>query len=280
MRRACAFAGQGAGFDRRPGEAFDEDAETLLFGKTLSTPDHLVRGIDTGIAKAGTAFTEAALFLHGATIAANTILERAGAKTALITTEGFRDVYEIGRIDRPDSYNMFFQKHEPLVERAPLRGERARSGLRRGRMPARRRRGRGARPRHRRMRHGGGRDPVPALLPQPRARDPGEGGPGGGAPPFVRLGFPRAVPEVPGVRAHVDRRRERLYRRDRGSPETGGLRRIVPDGAVDGRVVRGRTGAELLRADARIRPGGRRDRRSGSRTRSPSTWAAPRPRPG
>ena len=39
-------------------------------------------------------------------------------ETALITTEGFRDVYEIGRINRPDAYNLFFQKHVPLVERA------------------------------------------------------------------------------------------------------------------------------------------------------------------
>ena len=56
--------------------------------------------------------------MHGSTIAINTILERTGARTALITTEGFRDVYEIGRINRPDSYNLFFGKHEPLVERA------------------------------------------------------------------------------------------------------------------------------------------------------------------
>ncbi len=97
---------------------FDEEAGTLFFGKTLSTPDHLVEGIESGVARAGTGFTDAGLFLHGSTIAINTILERTGAKTALITTEGFRDVYEIGRINRPDSYNLFFQKHEPLVERA------------------------------------------------------------------------------------------------------------------------------------------------------------------
>ncbi len=68
--------------------------------------------------KAGTDYASAGLFLHGSTIAVNTILERTGARTALITTEGFRDVYEIGRINRPDSYNLFFQKPEPLVERA------------------------------------------------------------------------------------------------------------------------------------------------------------------
>ena len=46
------------------------------------------------------------------------MLERTGAKTALVTTEGFRDVYEIGRINRPDAYNLYFQKHKPLIERA------------------------------------------------------------------------------------------------------------------------------------------------------------------
>ena len=46
------------------------------------------------------------------------MLERTGAKTALLITEGFRDIYEIGRINRPDAYNLFFQKHVPLIERA------------------------------------------------------------------------------------------------------------------------------------------------------------------
>ena len=46
------------------------------------------------------------------------MLERTGAKTALLITEGFRDVYEIGRVNRPDAYNLYFKKHKPLVERA------------------------------------------------------------------------------------------------------------------------------------------------------------------
>jgi N-methylhydantoinase A len=98
--------------------AFDARSGALTFGKTLSTPDHLVEGITAGVEKAGTRYAEAGLFLHGSTIAINTILERTGAKTALIITEGFRDIYEIGRINRPDAYNLFFRKHEPLVERA------------------------------------------------------------------------------------------------------------------------------------------------------------------
>jgi N-methylhydantoinase A len=98
--------------------AFDERGRRLLLGKTLSTPARLVEGVSQGIAKAGTRFADAALFLHGSTVAINTLLERTGARTALLVTEGFRDIYEIGRINRPDAYNLFFRKHVPLVERA------------------------------------------------------------------------------------------------------------------------------------------------------------------
>src|SRR2546430_253305 len=55
--------------------------------------------------------------LHGSTIAINTVLEKSGAKTALITTSGFRDVYAIGRGNRPDAFNLFFHRPRPLVPR-------------------------------------------------------------------------------------------------------------------------------------------------------------------
>ena len=97
---------------------FDDKTGALSFGKVLSTPKRLVDGINRGVEKAGSDYRSAGLFLHGSTVAINAILERAGAKTALLITEGFRDVYEIGRINRPDAYNLFFQKHVPLVERA------------------------------------------------------------------------------------------------------------------------------------------------------------------
>lgn len=97
---------------------FDAKTRQLAFGKSLSTPSRLVDGINAGVAKTGTEYAQAGLFLHGSTIAINTILERKGAKTALLTTDGFRDIYEIGRINRPDAYNLFFRKHEPLIERA------------------------------------------------------------------------------------------------------------------------------------------------------------------
>src|SRR5436309_831728 len=97
---------------------FDDKTGQLTFGKALSRPHRLVDGIAAGVAKAQSNYRAAGLFLHGSTLAINTILERTGAKTALIITRGFRDIYEIGRINRPDAYNLFFQKHRPLVERA------------------------------------------------------------------------------------------------------------------------------------------------------------------
>jgi N-methylhydantoinase A len=97
---------------------FDDRSGALVFGKALSTPGRLVDGISAGVEKAGSDYAAAELFLHGSTVAINTVLERTGARTALIITQGFRDIYEIGRINRPDAYNLFFGKHVPLVERA------------------------------------------------------------------------------------------------------------------------------------------------------------------
>jgi len=98
--------------------SFDERTGASFLGKTLTTPAHLVDGIANGVHKAGTPFADTRLFLHGTTIAINTMLERTGAPTALLTTRGFRDIYEIGRINRPDAYNLFFRKHTPLVKRS------------------------------------------------------------------------------------------------------------------------------------------------------------------
>src|SRR6185295_8153159 len=98
--------------------AFDEAEGRLMFGKALSTHGALVDGIQNTMDGAGVNSADAHLFLHGSTIAINTLLERTGARTALLVTEGFRDIYEIGRVNRPDAYNLFFRKHVPLVDRS------------------------------------------------------------------------------------------------------------------------------------------------------------------
>ncbi|WP_417583511.1 hydantoinase/oxoprolinase family protein [Pelagibacterium sp.] len=97
--------------------AFDEDGQVLAFGKALSTYGALVEGIEHTVDDAGVELAKATLFLHGSTVVINNLLERTGAKSGLITTRGFRDIYEIGRINRPDAYNLQFKKHQPLVPR-------------------------------------------------------------------------------------------------------------------------------------------------------------------
>src|SRR5438128_12068386 len=69
--------------------AFDERTGKLTFGKALSTPQRLVEGINAGVAKAESAYKSAGLFLHGSTIAINTILDATAATTALPIPEAF-----------------------------------------------------------------------------------------------------------------------------------------------------------------------------------------------
>ena len=99
---------------------FDEANGSLVLAKALSTPAELARGVLDGLTKASVRFDEIATLIHGSTVVVNAIIERKGAKTALVTTKGFRDVYEIGRINRPESFNPRFRKHRPLVPREDI----------------------------------------------------------------------------------------------------------------------------------------------------------------
>ena len=96
---------------------FDEAQGTVTPGKALSTPANLVDGIMSAMVRTTDSPAAIDLMIHGSTVVINSIIERQGAKTALITTKGFRDVYEIGRINRPESFNLFFRKHRPLIPR-------------------------------------------------------------------------------------------------------------------------------------------------------------------
>lgn len=94
-----------------------EDGGTLRVGKTLSTPRDLIDGIMNGLWVAGTTPADASAIVHGSTVVINALIERKGAPTALITTRGFRDIYEIGRINRPDAFDLAFEQHRPLIPR-------------------------------------------------------------------------------------------------------------------------------------------------------------------
>jgi N-methylhydantoinase A len=96
---------------------FDDVAGRFVQAKSLTTPHHLVQGIIDCIRKSGLAAAAIDELIHGSTIAINTLIERNGAKTGLVVTRGTRDVYIIGRGNRPEAYNLFFHRHRPLVPR-------------------------------------------------------------------------------------------------------------------------------------------------------------------
>jgi N-methylhydantoinase A len=96
---------------------FDDADRRFVQAKSLTTPAQLGQGVIDCIRKS--ALTAAAVdeLIHGSTIAINTLIERKGAKTGLVVTRGTRDVYIIGRGNRPEAYSLFFHRHRPLVPR-------------------------------------------------------------------------------------------------------------------------------------------------------------------
>ena len=81
--------------------------------KVFSTPDDPSRAIAEALEKIGS--RDSLILLHGTTVGTNTLLQRKGARVALVTTAGFEDVIEIGRQARPKLYDFFFDRVEPLV---------------------------------------------------------------------------------------------------------------------------------------------------------------------
>jgi N-methylhydantoinase A len=90
------------------------DGVDLATGKVPSTPADQSEGV---IAGAHTVTDGAERFLHGTTVATNALLERTGARTALVTSPGYEDVLEIGRQDRPSLYDPAARRPQPLVPR-------------------------------------------------------------------------------------------------------------------------------------------------------------------
>lgn len=92
------------------------DGTALRTGKTSSTADQSDGVLDGATEHLGG--RKADLLLHGTTVATNALLERKGARTALVTTNGFADVVEIGRQDRPSLYDTLADRAEPLAGRS------------------------------------------------------------------------------------------------------------------------------------------------------------------
>ncbi len=89
--------------------------------KLLTTPDAperaILEGLDILLHQADVTAADIDVLIHGTTLATNAIIERKGARTAMITTEGFRDVIELGKENRFDQYDLNIDKPEPLVPR-------------------------------------------------------------------------------------------------------------------------------------------------------------------
>ena len=100
---------------------YEVETDRLEFAKTPSTPADQSEGVANGIRELVKRLdidpAEIHFFLHGTTVATNTLLQRRGARTALVATEGFRDVLQIGRQERPHLYDWKLRWPEPLVPR-------------------------------------------------------------------------------------------------------------------------------------------------------------------
>lgn len=100
--------------------------------KVLTAPDHpataVLEGVERTLAQAAAQHAKVRTIVHGTTLATNAIIERKGARTALLTTRGFRDALETARELRYDLYDAFIQFPEPLVPRRHRIGITERTG--------------------------------------------------------------------------------------------------------------------------------------------------------
>ena len=101
---------------------FNTESKEIFTTKISSTPKDQSVGLISGIEKIAkkvglNSYKEISSFIHGTTVATNALLERKGVKTALITTEGCRDVFEIGTQRRPHLYDFWAKRPKPFIPR-------------------------------------------------------------------------------------------------------------------------------------------------------------------
>jgi N-methylhydantoinase A len=96
--------------------AYDEVSNELVIAKASTTMD-IATGVADSLDKAKIKASAADYFIHGSTVAINTVIERKGVRTGLLTTQGFRDVLEIARGNIINSFDLMFTTAEPLVPR-------------------------------------------------------------------------------------------------------------------------------------------------------------------
>ena len=99
--------------------AVDEQGD-IRTAKTLTTPGRLHDGVLAALEQLELDWAGTRAITHGTTAGLNAFLERRGASVALLTTRGFRDVYELGRANRPEMYNIRYRQPTPLVARRSI----------------------------------------------------------------------------------------------------------------------------------------------------------------
>ncbi len=101
--------------------AIREDTGEITVVKCPTTPDDPSRGVISGLSSLFESLSisggDLSIAVHSTTLVTNTVIERKGAKTALLTTKGFKDVLEIGRENRITVYDIFEEKLKPLIPR-------------------------------------------------------------------------------------------------------------------------------------------------------------------
>ncbi len=98
--------------------AFDMERGEVAYAKALTTYGDLVDGVMACVDEAGVDLARALLVKHGTTLVINTLLQRSGAKAALVTTKGFRDTLELARGNRTNPFDIGFRRAPPLIPRA------------------------------------------------------------------------------------------------------------------------------------------------------------------
>jgi N-methylhydantoinase A len=97
--------------------AYDDESRSVVFTKSPTTYDNFVAGVLDCFAKAKLDPGAASFVNHGTTLVINALIQRKGAKAALVTTRGFRDVLEIARGNRPDPFDLHYRRDDPLIPR-------------------------------------------------------------------------------------------------------------------------------------------------------------------
>jgi N-methylhydantoinase A len=109
---------------------WDESKQELHSLKVLTTPQtpgaELLRGLDLLQQRHGVSPADITSFVHGTTVGINTVIQRKGARLALLTTENFEDVVELARLRMPEAYSLFSRRGAPLVPRDRIFGIRER----------------------------------------------------------------------------------------------------------------------------------------------------------